>query len=169
MKTLSKLCALLFAGALLIAGCSSRDAFKITSITMAELSEKMQDDESFLLLVERDNCPFCEALNEYIDQTKAEHPGIEVYEINTSSMEMKKPTEQSRTLVSDSEAGKKFLRMFPYFYYTPTIYRIEDGEPVEAGIGYDSSTHSIALWDVDSSADLETARQQDVWKYLSGE
>lgn len=152
----------------LLAGCQAKAPFERISITADTLQQMVNDKESFVLLVERDNCPFCEALNEYMDSTSASHPGVTVYVLDISSMDLKKPTTDARTLVSSTAAGKLFLEICPYFYYTPTMYHFINGQAVDAGVGINANTHEVSLWGVDSTADLDTARQVNVWTYIEG-
>lgn len=150
---------------ILLPGCS-REPFTKETIDMEQLNEMVEKQESFVLLIERDNCPFCQALNEYMDDTQEEHAGITVYVLDITDMDLKKPDEDAKTLVADTESGKQLLELVPYFYYTPTLYRFEDGKATAAGIGYNSSTYEVSLWGVDSSADLETAETRNVWDFI---
>lgn len=153
---------------LLLPGCKSKEAFKLEDITIEEVESKLGDKEDFYLLVERDNCPFCSKLNDYIEESKGTHGGLMVYRLDVTSYELKKPSDDARTLVSEDAYGKRFLAEFPYFYYTPTIYRIEKGVPVKAGVGYNVNNQSVAIWGVDSTADLDTASEVPFWDFLEG-
>lgn len=148
-----------------LSACASNHTYKQIDITMDELEQKLEDQESFKLLIERDNCPFCEQLNEYIQETKADH-GVTVYRLDVTDFDFKRENEGDTTLVSENENGKKFLEEFPYFLYTPTIYTITDGVPEQAAIGYNGEEQSMSLWDVDSTIDWDKADTIGVWEYL---
>lgn len=151
-------------------GCStpmSSQPFAIEDITMEQLEKKMDDKETFTLLVERDECNFCNAMNAYMDETKDEHPGIHLYKLNTTAFELYRENEGDMTLISSTEEGQAFLARFPYFLYTPAIYKIKDGKPVDAGIGYDESRHTVSNWNVDSTIDWNAAKPVDLWSFLS--
>lgn len=157
--------------ALMLTACtgSQREPFEMKEITMDELAKKMDDGETFTLLVERDNCPFCQAMNEYMEETKGEHPGITVYRLDTTDYELFREQEGDMTLISTTEQGQAFLARFPYFLYTPAFYKIVDGQPVEAGIGYDESRQAVSLWGVDSTIDWNQSKPIGVWDFLEEE
>lgn len=155
-------------------GCANtQDANKeleIKEINMEVLQEMIADKETFTLMVERDNCPFCNSMNTYLEETKADHLGkYNVYRLNTTDYELYREAEGDMTLISSTEEGKQFLSIFPYFLYTPSIYKIEEGLPVDVGIGYDEANYTISNWDVESTIDWAQARQVDVWTYLAQE
>lgn len=156
-----------------MAGCSEKktmEPLEIHDLDMAELEAKMNDKETFTLLVERDNCNFCQAMNTYIEQTREEHPGdYNVYRLNTTDYQLYRENEGDMTLISSTEDGQKLLTLFPYFLYTPAIYKIEEGKPVDCGIGYDESRHTVSTWGVDSTIDWNQARQVDLWEYLAAD
>lgn len=153
---------------LLLSACgqADRSEFTETDITVEDLKDMTEAGDTFLLLVERDGCEFCQALNEYIDETKGDHPEVHVFRIDTTDFDLKKVNAEDKTLVSDNAEGKEFLEMLPYFLYTPAIYRYENGKAVEAAIGFNVSTDEISLWDVDSTIDFDTAKTEGVWEFL---
>lgn len=153
---------------LLLAGCSQKEAFELIPIDVEELETMVQEKEDFVLIVERDNCPFCDAMNEYIESTKQEHPDVKAYVIDISALDMKKPTEEAVTLISSTSEGKRLLKILPYFYYTPTMYQFEKGQASLAGIGYNSQTNETSLWDTTSSIDFDAAKTENVWDFLEG-
>lgn len=148
-------------------GCSQQTPFTMSDINMDQLASMMDNKETFTLLVERDNCEFCQAMNEYIEQTKAEHPGVAVYHLNTTDFELYREQEGDMTLISETDQGKAFLERFPYFLYTPAIYKIEEGVPVNAAFGYDEARHTVSQWAPDSTIDWNTSKPVDVWEFLS--
>ncbi len=148
-----------------LTACAAKKDFREEPVTMAELNEKIEKKESFKLLVERDNCPFCQELNDYVDETKKDHDGT-VYVLDVTDFDFKREKEDDLTLVSENEDGKQFLALFPYFLYTPTIYTIEKGVVQQAAIGYDPQNQTMSLWDVDSSIDWDSAETTGVWDYL---
>lgn len=154
-------------GTLVFAGCQSSQAFQMKDITIDEVAKKMDDKESFALLVVREGCEFCEAMDKYIEKTKQEHPKMVLYRLDTTKMGLHREKEGDKTLVSDKEDGKKFLERFPYFLYTPAIYQIKDGKATGAGIGYDERNHTVSSWNVDSPIDWQQARPVDMWSYIS--
>jgi thioredoxin-related protein len=149
-----------------LSACTSKEAFKKEEIDVAALQEMISEKQDFVLLIERDNCPYCQALNEYLEQSQDEHPNTVVYVLDITDLDMKKPTDEAKTLVSTTADGKTLLKIVPYFYYTPTMYRFEEGVPVEAAIGYNSSTYEISLWDVTSTIDFDTAQTENAWTFI---
>ena len=153
---------------LFIAGCSSESVtpFEMEDITLEQLETMMDDKQSFFLLVERDACPFCSALNAYIDQTKGQYGDVHLYRLDSTDFELYRENEGDMTLISINSQGQTFLARFPYFLYTPAIYKIENGQPVSAGIGYDSNRHTISSWGVDSTINWNEAKPVELWTFL---
>ena len=67
-KIFTLLCA--FVLCLSLVGCGAKTPFEIKEISATKLQKKLDNKESFVVIIERENCPFCEALQEYIDKTK---------------------------------------------------------------------------------------------------
>lgn len=157
----------LFIGLSLVACSGTGDGFQEIDITATEMKQMIDDKESFVVIVERDNCNFCEAIQEYIEETKAEHPGVVLYRLDSTDFELKKETEDSNTLISTSEDGNILLDIAPYFLYTPTIYIIEDGKVTESGIGFGTTDKTVSLWGLDSPIDFDQAETVDFWEFIS--
>lgn len=153
---------------LFIAGCSSESVtpFEMEDITLDQLETMMDDKKSFFLLVERDACPFCSALNAYIDQTKGQYGDVHLYRLDSTDFELYRENEGDMTLISTNNQGQAFLARFPYFLYTPAIYKIVNGQPTSAGIGYDSNRHTISSWGVDSTINWNEAKPVELWTFL---
>lgn len=163
-----KTAALLLAALLLVTGgCfkTSTAAFAIEEITVGQLQTMIDNKESFLLLTERDDCPFCEKLNEYLEQTKEGH-NVLLYKLDTTDFDFKKENAEDKTLVSDTEDGKKFLELQPRFLYTPAIYKYVDGQADQAAIGFNAETNDISIWDTASTIDFSEAETENVWTFL---
>lgn len=167
MKKISKLILALFVGITLVACSSSNDEFKEVDITASEMQGKIDNKESFVVIVERENCNFCEAIQEYIEETKAEHPGVTLYKLDSTDYGLQKETEDSQTLISTTEEGNILLDIAPYFLYTPTIYVIEDGVVTESGIGFSTQNKTVSLWDLDLVIDFDTTQTQDFWEFIT--
>ncbi|MCF0259269.1 MAG: hypothetical protein HUJ54_05365 [Erysipelotrichaceae bacterium] len=159
--------AVFFALLLMVAGCSNAVPFEIKTVTVDEVAQKMANRETFVLQVERENCPFCAATDAYLDETQKEHPNTVLYRLDSTSFELMREQEGDMTLISKTEEGRKFLDLFPYFLYTPTVYLIKDGTPVSAGIGYDEKNHTFSEWNVDSTINWDEAKPVDVWEFIA--
>ena len=157
--------AVTFVLACTLVGCSQTSAYEEISVTMDEILEMSERQEDFVLLVERENCPFCEDMHEFLNKSKQEHPGIKVYVLDVTNFKFKK---EGDTLTSETKDGEAFLKLFPYFLYTPSIYEIRSGEAVQVGVGFNATLQEINVWDVDSVADFHRADSQNVWKYIEG-
>lgn len=163
-KIFTLLCA--FVLCLSLVGCGAKTPFEIKEISATKLQKKLDNKESFVVIIERENCPFCEALQEYIDKTKDEHPNLILYKIDSTDYGFSKVSSDSKQLKSSTEDGKIILDMAPYFLYTPTLYVIQNGKAKHAGIGYNENDNSISLWDVDSTIDFDNADTQEFWEFL---
>ena len=144
-------------------GCSKPKEFEQVQVKVDEVHDMMEKQEDFILLVERENCPFCEELQDFIKESKQEHNDIKIYTLDTTNFKFKK---EDGKLTSETEEGKSFLQMFPNFLYTPSIYTILSGEAVEVGVGFDAATQQISIWDVDSVIDFDRADTKNVWLYI---
>ncbi len=149
-----------------LVGCQQQEPYKEKEITATQLQKKLDKKQSFVMIIVRDNCPYCEALQSYIKKTKKEHPNLVLYKLDTTDFGLSKISSDSKQLQSSTEDGKILLDLAPYFLYTPTLYVIEKGKATHAGIGYDETTNEISLWDVDSTIDFDTADTQEFWEFL---
>lgn len=143
-----------------------KNLLKLKKLRQQNYRKKLDHKDSFVLIIERENCPYCESLQEYIKQTKDEHPNLVLYKIDSTDYGFSKISQDSKQLQSSTEDGKILLDMAPYFLYTPTLYVIENGKATHAGIGYSEDDHSISLWDVDSTVDFDLADTQEFWEFL---
>lgn len=168
MKKFWKTIALLSLCVFGLCACAAekKEPFKMEDITLEELGVKIENGESFTLLVERDNCPFCEALNTYVEETEKEHAGSVVYRIATTDFKLAREEEGDMTLISETPEGTQFLEYFPYFLYTPSLYHIENGEATEVAVGYDEGSHAVSKWNVNSTIDFNQSEPVDVWTWI---
>ena len=81
-----------------LVGCSSKEPFEIKKITATKLQKKLDHKDSFVLIIERENCPYCESLQEYIKQTKDEHPNLVLYKIDSTNYGFSKISQDSKQL-----------------------------------------------------------------------
>lgn len=147
-------------------GCAKKQEYTEIPVTMDEVQEMMDHQEDFILLVERENCSFCQRLHDYIEETKKEHNDVTIYILDTTEFHFKKESQDSNILAAETEEGKAFLKEFPYFMYTPSIYVISSGDATVVGSGFDATTKEISLWDVDSVIDFNRANVQNFWSYV---
>lgn len=160
------LSASLFTG-LLFSGCAEeKKPFQIVEISMSDFESMMEQGKTFPLLIEREGCTFCAAMNDYIESTKNEHPGLTVYKIDATDYDLYRDDPEAKTLLSSTEDGKRLLEIFPFYLYTPVIYAIEEGKPVSGGFGYDEAKHTVSLWNLSSTVDWTLARPVYVWDYF---
>ena len=151
---------------LLFSGCAKQQEYTEIPVTMDEVQEMMNQQEDFVLLVERQNCSFCQRLHDYIEESKKEHNNVTIYVLDTTDFGFKKASEDSNILSAKTEEGTAFLKEFPYFMYTPSIYIISSGDATVVGSGFDAATKEISIWDVDSVIDFNRANSQDFWSYV---
>ena len=167
MKTTTKTAIVVCAS--LMCGCvapAQAAPYKIVDVTMDKIDDMMEEKQTFTLLVEREGCNFCQAMNEYIEETKDEHNGIVVYHLDTSDFELYRENEGDMTLVSDTEEGNRLLEIFPFFLYTPAIYSFEEGKPVDGAFGYDETKHTVSTWNLNSTIDWTLAQNVPVWDVI---
>ena len=166
MKKISKMILAFFVGISLVACSVPQDDFKEVDITVAEIQEKIDNKEDFVMIVERDECSFCEAIEEYINQTEGEHPGITLYKLDSTDFGFTSKDDGSQTLDSSTDEGKAFLEIAPYFYYTPTMYVFKDGKITSQLLDLVIQIKLLARW-LDAPIDFDTAETQDLWEFIS--
>lgn len=167
MKKLSKLILALFLGVSLVACSSEVKEFQKVDVTMSEVTEKIENKEDFVMIIERENCSYCEAIDEYIEETKNEHPDLTLYKVDSTDFKLSKPSDDATTLVSDTEDGKKLLEIAPNFFYTPTIYVVKEGKVEQAAIGFGKTDKTVSVGGLDSPIDFDTAPTKDFWEFIS--
>lgn len=110
---------------------------------------------------------FCEAIEEYINQTEGEHPGITLYKLDSTDFGFTSKDDGSQTLDSSTDEGKAFLEIAPYFYYTPTMYVFKDGKITSSAVGFGDTNKTVSLGGLDAPIDFDTAETQDLWEFIS--
>lgn len=155
---------------LIIAGvaCSKQEQpFQIESIDVAGIEEKMKDKEDFLFVVIRDNCPYCKEMEEYLEESKEEHPGYTLYQLDATDFELYKESEEATFLSAKSEEGKTFLQMAPSFFYTPSFFAVQKGKIQSSAVGFEPDTLKVNVWErLDRAVDFDQAEKEDVWDYI---
>ena len=110
-----------------------------------EIKSKIENGESFTLIVEKENCNYCEALNSYILKTKMFHPIHTVYTVNFDG-----------PLNYPEELGS--------LQYTPTIYKIKKGKIVEKAVGFSSENGYVALDKGETT--ISKMKLINFWKFI---
>ena len=100
-----------------LVGCGSKTPFEIKGISATKLQKKLDNKDSFVLIIERENCPYCEALQEYIDKTKDEHPNLVLYKIDSTDYGFSK-------ISQDSSSYKVLQKMERFFWIWLHIFYI---------------------------------------------
>ena len=91
-----------------LVGCGSKTPFEIKEISATKLQKKLDNKDSFVLIIERENCPYCESLQEYIDKTKDEHPNLVYIRLIQQTMALVK----SVRILSSYKVLQKMERFF---------------------------------------------------------
>ncbi|MBB5183490.1 hypothetical protein [Catenisphaera adipataccumulans] len=163
----NRILSLFLVGLLMIGltACQQAEPYKQINISAARLQRMLNKKKDFVLLVERDNCPYCKKLNKYIKQTKDEHDGVVIYRLDMSGVTFER-TEGSDQLTTDDEDGQILLKMAPYYSYTPAVYVIRNGKVIKEGIGFDADHNTVAVWDNDSLIDFSNAEADEYWDFV---
>ncbi|MEF2782154.1 MAG: hypothetical protein U0N20_03570 [Clostridium sp.] len=121
----------------LVSGCSSQEQEpgKILEIGIEDAFSKMDNKDTFLLLVSRDKCYYCQLMEKMLDETIEDHPTV-IYNVKMDDSTTDK-------LYADHDLLKTRLEKPGT---TPHVYYIKDGE-VEADMtGFDESEPEL-FWD----------------------
>ena len=134
---------------LIVSGCSSTTTqedkveSKVVSIGVDDAINKIEKKQTFILLVTRKKCEYCEALLETLDATIDEHKVV-IY-----NAVMRDDTVDN--LNADVDKLKNYLERPDQ---TPHYYYIVDGEVMDAEMGY-TSANPNRFWDWISKNDVE--------------
>lgn len=120
MKKIGIICMLM--SCLLFGGCQEKSKASIQEIGVEDAIVKFEEKQSFVLLVTRKKCAYCEALLEYLNSTLDDHEVV-IYNavMNDDSVE---------SLQKDVDALSKYVSrpdQTPHYYYVETG-EVKDGE-----------------------------------------
>ncbi|MCF0105994.1 MAG: hypothetical protein HUJ53_04480 [Holdemanella sp.] len=160
-KLISLFCAICLCFSL---SACAKTPYEEVAIDATQLKEKIDNKETFVFMVIRDNCPYCDSLYKYIEVSKNEHPNLVIYLLDCSKFELGK--NEDGTLNSSTEEGKYLLSIAPYFKYTPTIYKVEEGIITITGVGFNEGTNCVSLWPNDSVIDFGLANTENYWEFI---
>lgn len=107
---------------ILISGClsdSEKDTVQgeIREITMDKLQSKMSSEETFVLVVTRDNCRYCDEFYDLMETYLLNHP-VEIWDLSIDG-----ETEEEK-----EEVETEIRELFPSFAGTPNIFYIKEGK-----------------------------------------
>lgn len=112
---------------LLMGGCSSKEAStgKVLDIGVDDAITKIEKEQTFVLLVTRSKCTYCEALLEVLKNTISEHDTV-IYNavMDDSTLE---------SFDKDKEKLEKYVKdptKTPHYYY------IKGGEVIDSEMGF---------------------------------
>ncbi|MDO4465617.1 MAG: thioredoxin family protein [Bacillota bacterium] len=162
---LKKWFCLLLCTLLMLTGCVQKKDYEEIEISYEELVEKINNKETFVVEVYRENCPFCEKVTNYVEETKQEHPNVVLYRLDCTDWELK-TNEEGDMLLADSEIGQEFLKAYPGFYYTPTFYAFKEGKVLSAAVGFSELNAAVSIWNVETVIDFNQADMQDFWEFI---
>lgn len=163
---IKKLFSLLLCSVLVLSGCViQKKDYEEIDITYEELQEKIENKETFVVEVHRENCPYCEKAAHFVEETKQEHPNVVLYRLDCTDWELKTNEDQT-ALYSETEIGKTFLEQFPGFYYTPTFYAFKNGEAIESAVGFNELSAAVSIWNVETVVDFTQANYEFYWNFI---
>lgn len=120
-------------------------SFNQKEVTYDNVQTMIENEDTFTLIVVKEDCSYCEALNNYIKKSKLTHPFHTVY-------------------VCKYEGYTNFPKQLGVIEYTPTIYKIKEGELIAASVGFSSKKGNVYIKDGYNS--FENLKQMNFWKFL---
>lgn len=108
---------------------------KIVQIGIEDAFLKMDKKQTFLLLITRDKCYYCQLLHKMLDDTLQDHPTV-IYNVKMDDSTTEK-------LYADNDLLKTRLEKPGT---TPHVYYIKDGKVVDDLTGYNED-NPLELWD----------------------
>lgn len=122
-------------------------SFTQTEVTYDNVQTMLENEETFTLMVVKEDCSYCEALKDYIKTSKLTHPFHTVY-------------------VCKYEGYTNFPKKLGIVKYTPTIYKIKNGEVVATAVGFSTKKGNVYIDDGYTS--FENLKKKNFWKFLDG-
>lgn len=129
-KILMVFCALFLSFGLM--ACNTQMKGSLTEITMNEFQQRLDNDETFIVLFSQTSCSFCKAYKENLKEFMAEHALHVVY------VEVDKEENQ---LAFDLLLAEKITRL----EYLPATVYVKDGEVVDFCEG-ELFAEQIEIW-----------------------
>lgn len=133
MKKIGIIC--MFISCLLLGGCQKQNNAQIQEIGVEDAIVKFEEKQSFVLLVTRKKCGYCEALLEYLHSTLDDHEVV----INNAVMD----DSSVDSLQKDVDALSKYVSRPDQ---TPHYYYIENGEVKDGKKGF-TPAQPDRFWD----------------------
>lgn len=130
---------------LLLCGCSSspKEPGKVQEIGIEDAFDKMDKKDTFLLLITRDKCYYCQLMHKMLNDTIETHPTV-IYNAkmdDSTDESLQKDFKQLKTRLKDP--GR-----------TPHAYYIKKGKVEQEFVGFDEE-EPMAFWDWVKKYDLE--------------
>lgn len=141
-----------------VGGCSNKANYernteqgRIEIVQFADMQEKMENKETFVMSFSQKNCSHCIAFRDEVLPDYIVDHGFTFYEVLLDIQEDMDPLYQ---FVKDHPNPDKFLSsdMDPESIYTPTFYFVENGEVKDIWVGeinYDEFDDLIVKYQLD--------------------
>ena len=110
--------------------CSDKRANEISTISFEEFEDRLQEKESFILIIGRDDCANCVALSEMLKSTDKE--------LKDNILYLKYTSEERNEFLEKAEHYFENISLIPYFAV------IQEGNVEKTGQGYSTETD---FWD----------------------
>lgn len=105
----------------MITGCkANQESSKpgtIKEINIDKMVEKIEDEDTFVVMITQSNCEYCKDFHELLDNWLPTH-NLTIYEVILDHEENATPNDNLARL----------RPYFPNFKYTPSVYYVKDGE-----------------------------------------
>ena len=122
---------------LLLTGCSNKvqEKGKVQQIGIEDAFSKMDKKETFLLMITRDECYYCQLIHKMLDDTIEDHP--------TTIYNVKMDDSTTENLYADNDLLKTRLEKPGT---TPHVYYIKDGVVKDDITGFDEE-NPLEFWE----------------------
>lgn len=135
---MKKLLTVLFISLILLSGCSSKKVEHEKEV--AEIIEKFENNDSFVLYLGSPDCPACLTFNETYDEIYKEYPEL-FFSLNYTDAKTNHSIEYAKL---EELYLSKLL-------FTPTVYFIKDGSVVYSETGvlkYSAMENSLSVYGI---------------------
>lgn len=115
------------------------------TVTYDQIQSMLENEQSFTLIVVKDDCSYCEALEKYTNISRIFHPFNTVY-------------------VCEYEGYINYPTELGTISHTPTIYKIKHGKVQKQASGFNTDKNTVYIYDGIHA--LEDQEQMDFWKFI---
>lgn len=131
---------------LVLVGCSSSKGGKVVEISVDEALQKIENKDTFILMVTRTKCEYCDMMHEMLDKTINDHATIIYNVVMDDSDDATLEADVTKLEEKVAQPGR-----------TPHIYYVLDGVSTEEIVGFNEKNPD-RFWEWVKKYELEDVK-----------